>query len=117
MNLLMRTAHRLLLLLVALGLAACSERNSEMSGEPAAVARIEGSVMYLERIMLPPGVEVEVQLQDISRADAGATLLSSVLLTPTGGPPYKFAIEYDPSTIDPRMRYALRATISRDEQL
>ena len=95
MNLLMRTAPRLLFLLVALGLAACSERNSEMSGEPAAVARIEGSVMYLERIMLPPGVEVEVQLQDISRADAGATLLSSVLLRPTGGPPYKFAIEYD----------------------
>lgn len=117
MNLLMRTTPRLLLLWVALGLAACSERDAEMSGEPAALARIEGSVMYRERIMLPPGVEVEVQLQDISRADAGAKLLSSVLLTPTGGPPYKFAIEYDPSTIDPRMRYALRATISSGERL
>ncbi len=117
MNTLMSMAPRLLFLMAALGLAACGEGEPEMSGDSPAVALIEGSVMYRERIMLPPGVEVEVQLQDISRADAGATVLSSVQLTPQGGPPYAFAIEYDPATIDPRMRYALRATISRGEQL
>jgi putative lipoprotein len=117
MNILKMMAPRLLLLVTALGLAACGERGAEMSGEPAAAARIEGSVMYRERIMLPPGVEVEVYLEDISRADAGATVLSTVLLTPKGGPPYEFAIEYDPSTIDPRMRYALRATISEGDRL
>jgi putative lipoprotein len=110
-------APGLFFLITALGLAACGEREPDMGDDATSVARIEGSVIYRERIMLPPGVEVEVQLQDISRADAGATVLSSVLLTPQGGPPYDFVIEYDPSTIDPRMRYALRATISSDERL
>jgi putative lipoprotein len=117
MKLLMSLAPRVLFLATALVLVACGERRAEVSGEPAAVARIEGSVMYRERILLPPGVEVEVQLQDISRADAGATVLATVLSTPKSGPPYDFAIEYDPATIDPRMRYALRATISEGERL
>jgi putative lipoprotein len=117
MNVLLRIVPRLLVLLTALGLAACGERQADMTDEPATVAHIEGSVTYRERMMLPPGVEVEVQLQDISKADAGATVLATVLITPQGGPPYNFAIEYDPSTIDPRMRYALRATISMGERL
>jgi putative lipoprotein len=117
MNMGKRMASGLLVMLTALGLAACGEREADMSGEPATVARIEGNVMYRERMMLPPGAEVEVQLQDISKADAGATVLATVLITPQSGPPYNFAIEYDPSTIDPRMRYALRATISRGERL
>jgi len=67
--------------------------------------------------MLPPGSEIEVQLQDISRADAMATVMASVMLDAEGGPPYDFAIDYDPARVDPRMRYALRATISRGERL
>lgn len=100
------------------GLTACGPSGDDpaLAGD-AKPARIEGAVFYRERIMLPPGAAVEVQLQDISRADAMATVLATVLLTPQGGPPYDFAIEYDPGRIDPRMRYALRATISLDEQL
>ena len=81
------------------------------------MARIEGSVTYRERMLLPPGAEVEIQLQDISKADALATVMTSVHLTPEGGPPYPFAIEYDPATIDSRMRYALRATITHGDSL
>lgn len=104
-----------LLFWLALGtLAACSgEQDSGGAQVNGGVAgRIQGSVYYRERIMLPPGAEVEVQLQDISRPDALASVIASVLLTPEGGPPYHFAIEYDPARINPRMRYALRATIS-----
>lgn len=117
MNVLLRMASRLLVLLTALGVAACGERQADMTDVPATVARIEGNVTYRERMMLPPGAEVEVQLEDISRADAAATVLATVLITPQGGPPYNFAIEYDPSTIDPRMRYALRASIRMGERL
>ncbi len=78
---------------------------------------IRGQVFYRERMMLPPGSEIEVQLQDISRADAMATVMASVMLDAEGGPPYDFAIDYDPARIDPRMRYALRATISRGARL
>jgi putative lipoprotein len=107
--------------LVLCGLIACGSKEdgpvaNGRSGE-IAVAQIAGSVVYRERMMLPPGAEVEVQLQDISRADAMATVLATVVLTPEGGPPYDFSIEYDPSRIDERMRYALRATISVGDKL
>ena len=110
-----------LLLFTLAGLAACGGEQDSASddGVPGegVMALIEGTVFYRERIMLPPGAEVEVQLQDISRADALATVVASVLLTPDGGPPYEFAIEYDPAGIDSRMRYALRATISAGDQM
>ena len=38
--------------------------------------------------------------KDISRADAPAEVLASVLTTPEGGPPYPFKIDYDESLID-----------------
>jgi putative lipoprotein len=114
----LRAAQRVLLLLMAAGLVACSaDDGPEMAGESSVKARIEGSVIYRERMLLPPGFEVEVQLQDISRADAMGTVLAAVLLTPEGAPPYNYAIEYDPASIDPRMRYALRATISDGDHL
>lgn len=109
------------LLLVLVGSVACGSRNEDpvaksVSGETA-MAQIAGSVFYRERMMLPPGAEVEVQLEDISRADAMATVLATVVLAPEGGPPYDFSIAYDPSRIDQRMRYALRATISVGDKL
>ena len=108
------------MLLLSLALAACGKNDGERGsapGEEAGVAKIQGQVIYRERMMVPPGAEVEVQLQDISRADAMATVMASVLSRAEGGPPYPFSIEYDPARIDPRMRYALRATISVGDQL
>jgi putative lipoprotein len=98
-------------------LAACGDADRSPAEGTQAVARIEGQVLYRERMMLPPGCRVEVQLQDISRADAMATVLESVTIEAQGGPPYPFAIEYDPARIDPRMRYALRATITSGDRL
>lgn len=91
--------------------------DTDTGSEGSTMARVEGAVLYRERMLLPPGAEVEIQLQDISKADAMATVLASVHLTPEGGPPYPFAIEYDPVRIDSRMRYALRATISVGDRL
>ena len=88
--------------LLTLGLmAACGpdQGYDASAGGESTVARIEGNVIYRERIMLPPGAQVEVQLQDISRADALASVLATVMLTPEGGPPYPFAIEYDPCNV------------------
>ena len=115
--------HRPLLLaglLAGLLVAGCGgERPAAEGGstEEGGVATIEGSVTYRERIMLPPGFDLVVELQDVSRADALATTLSSVTLQPEGGPPYPFSLEYDAAAIDPRMRYALRATLSREGRL
>ena len=74
-------------------------------------------MFYRERMLLPPGTQVEVQLEDISRADAPAEVLASVLMTPDTGPPYAFAIDYSPEQADQRGRYALRARIEHEGQL
>jgi putative lipoprotein len=117
----LRLQSRFLATLLLSGLVACGRESGQAPAgrEPgeSSVARIEGSVWYRERMALPPGAEVEVQLQDVSRVDAMATVLASVHLTPETGPPYPFTIEYDPGSIDPRMRYALRATISFEGRL
>ena len=105
----------LLLALLALPLVACD--SGGQSTESGRLGVIEGEVFYRERMMLPPGAELEVQLQDISRADAMATVIASVHITTEGGPPYPFAIEYDAGRIDPRMTYGLRATISAGGRL
>lgn len=80
--------------------------------EGSKVAIIEGEVFYRERIMIAADSGVEVQLEDISKADAMATVMASVSFKAQGGPPYPFTIEYDPMTIDKRMQYALRARIT-----
>jgi len=114
----MRCGHWLLALVATSFLAGCSDEKAPPAGEAMAdMALVEGNVVYRERMMLPPGAEVEVQLQDISRADAMATVLAEVRMTPETAPPYPFTIEYDPTTIDPRYTYALRATISVDDRL
>lgn len=86
-------------------------------GSAALGGTIEGSVSFRERILLPPGAVVEVQLEDISRADAPAAVLETVSLPAQPGPPYPFTLTYDPARIDARLRYALRATISVDDRL
>lgn len=108
---------RAVLLLVAVaGLAACG--GSDSGAEPAdTVKTIDGKVIYRERMRLPPAAEVAVELQDISRADAPASTLATVMLPVSAGPPYDFSIEYRPRDIDARHRYALRATITLEDRL
>lgn len=107
----------LLYLMAMLSLAGCSAEQGAEPASEAAMTRIEGNVFYRERMLLPPGTQVEVQLEDISRADAPAEVLASVLMTPDGGPPYPFAIDYAAGQADTRGRFALRARIEHEGQL
>jgi len=78
---------------------------------------ISGEVWYRERMMLPPGAEITVALQDVSRADAPAVDIGSTRLTAASGPPFPFTIDYDPMRIVPQGRYVLRARIESGGQL
>ncbi|NVK43912.1 MAG: YbaY family lipoprotein [Oceanospirillaceae bacterium] len=78
---------------------------------------ISGEVWYRERIALPPGAEVLVTLEDQSRMDAPATVITGYTHIVDGPGPYAFRLVYDPAAIDERMRYGLRARIEHDGEL
>ena len=100
------TAASLLLLL-----AVCAAT----SAGPTATVR--GEATYRERLAVPPGAQLEVVLQDVSRADAPAQAIGSVTLSDIGQPPYRFEIPYLPELIVASHRYSVRAQLTHQGQL
>lgn len=84
---------------------------------PAWAGTLEGLAAYRERIALPPDAVFEAVLQDISRADAPAAVLGRATIDPAGQPPFRFEIAYDDAAVQPRRRYAVRATIRQQGRL
>lgn len=86
--------------------------------EQTDLATVTGTVTYRPRIALPPNAVLEVQLVDVSRADAPAITLASQSIV-TGGRqvPIPFELIYNPDPIDPRMTYAVQARITIDGEL
>ena len=111
------------ILMVLLGvLAACNAEapdDSATTGEEATanLQQVTGMLMYRERIALPPGAVALVQLSDTSLADMFSYAIAYQEIEDPGNPPIPFVLEYDPSKIDERMQYGVRATISHDGQL
>lgn len=82
------------------------------------MAMLNGTVTYLARIALPPGAEIQVQLQDTSRADAPADVLAEQLIVTTGEQvPIPFQLEYNPAEIVENRTYSLSVRITVDGQL
>jgi putative lipoprotein len=85
------------------------------SGTSAMPGLVTGSVSYLYRIAMPPTAVVDVQLQDISRADATATIIAEQKIDfGDRQVPIPFDLKFDPAKINPQHRYGLRATIVVD---
>ena len=79
-------------------------------------AAVTGTVVWRERIMLPPQTKVIVRLQDVSLADAPARIIAEALI-PAQTPPVAFSLGYDPATISPTARIAVSARVEVDGQL
>jgi putative lipoprotein len=85
-------------------------------------ARAEGgtvgvTVSYRERIALPPDAQLEVELLDVSRADAKATRIASQRFAMTGVP-MTVTLTYDRQIARDHGRYSLGAVIwSGDRQV
>jgi uncharacterized lipoprotein YbaY/uncharacterized lipoprotein NlpE involved in copper resistance len=71
---------------------------------------VAGVATYRERIALPPGAVFEASLEDVSRADAPATLIGKTVIDHPQ-PPIRFSIPFDPAHISPERTYAVRARI------
>ena len=82
-----------------------------------AAEMITGSVTYRERIAMPPGVTLEVRLEDVSLMDASAKIISEVTMNQAGNPPYNIIIPYNPDAIKDGRRYAVRAGLRMDGRL
>ncbi len=100
------------LLLVAL--TACAH----LGGRPEEGGVVAGTVAYRERIALPDDAVVRVQLSDVSLQDAAARVIADTTFTSGGRQvPLPFELQYDPRTIEPNHRYAVRATIESGGRL
>ncbi len=87
------------------------------AGALGATGRVTGSVSIRERIALPPGYVLRVELRDISRQDAPSEGISSVELRPRHQPPIRYSLRYDPRRINPAAIYSVSARILIDGRL
>ena len=89
----------------------------QIIGGPAGTAALDVSVLYRERLTLPPGSSVTVTLSDVSRMDVKAVEISSTSQQITTGPPYLLTLTYDPDKITDNHRYSLKARIENSGKL
>ena len=79
---------------------------------------LNGTVTYRERIALARDAVVEVTLEEVSRADAPATIIAAQTIEAQGAQvPLAFALTYDSAQITPRDIWVVRATIKEGGQL
>ncbi len=78
---------------------------------------VSGQAFYRERIAVPPGTQLEVVLEDVSKADAPAGFVASAVIADAGQPPYSFEIRYLPDTIVEDHRYSVRARLTHEGRL
>lgn len=107
---------------LALLLGACAKPTTRTSAPMRAVAAaqdsIVGTVAYRERQMLPPGAVLRLELQDVSKPGAAATVVAErTVLTRSQPGPLSFSLPYDTLRIDPTNTYAVQARIEADGQL
>jgi putative lipoprotein len=84
---------------------------------PMATGTVSGVAAYRERMALPGDAVFEAVLVDTSRADSSIEAIGSARVDPAGQPPIRFRIDYDAAQIEPGHTYAVRARVTRADQL
>lgn len=84
--------------------------------DPANAGQIVGSIIYRQRIALPKGAIIAVDLFDISNLMA-PTRISGNRFATEGQVPIRFQLTYDRSRIDSARTYGVRARILVDRAL
>ncbi|RUR66600.1 hypothetical protein EJP67_05930 [Variovorax guangxiensis] len=98
-------------------LGACAVPSSPAAGGTAQL-RVTGTVTYRERIALDPAADIVVQLLDVSLMDAPSKVLAEQRIKANGRQvPFAYELKVDAARIEPRMRYAVSARITRGDQL
>lgn len=92
------------LLLLALTLTGCNAKSE-----------VTGTVVYRQRIALPPEAIMTVQIQDVSLADAPAIVIGELVIDEPGQVPIPYAVEYRYRDVEDSHRYAMQARIEDSE--
>lgn len=86
--------------------------------KPPATESVTGTVSYLQRMALPTNAVIEVQLSDISLADAPAKVIAEQTINlGQRQVPVPFALTFDPAKIDSKHTYSMSAKITVDGEL
>lgn len=88
---------------------------TESADRPMRPGRVTGTVAYRERIALPEGAVVTVQLVDLSLTPFRVVSEHSTSVTTTQ-PPLPFDLPYDVSEVDPQGRYGVQAQVTVNGQ-
>jgi putative lipoprotein len=79
---------------------------------------ITGTVTYRVRMALPPNAAIDVRLEDVSRADAPASVVAENIFAAGGKQvPIPFQLPYTAGDIQPSHRYQVRAQIMAEDKL
>jgi len=74
---------------------------------------VTGTITYLARMALPPQTMIQVQLQDVSLADAPAKVIAEKKIQlGQKQVPVPFTLKYDPAKIDAGHRYSVSARVT-----
>jgi len=99
-------------------LVGCSAASVVPDDGGADVTKVTGAVTYLERIALSPTAAINVQLVEVSRADAPAIVLGEQVIQVAGNQvPFTFEIGFDPAEIQAKHTYAVQARIEDNGKL
>jgi len=95
------------ILILLLGFAALSG-----CGKSSNKATVTGTATYLQRIALPPDAVMTTRIEDVSKADAPAELISEQVIQTQGKQvPIPFEVPYDPNQIQENHSYGMRVRI------
>ena len=80
-------------------LGGCGEKEPAPEVVVVSMETISGTVTYRERIGLTSESRLQVQLLDVSKADALATEISSTVIDNPGQAPIPFSLDFDPALV------------------
>jgi putative lipoprotein len=93
----------IVLLFALLALAACTSDDE---------STVSGNIVSKESVTLPDGANIQVQIQDVSVADAPAKVIGEQNIDGGGESlPIPYEVSYDPSDIDDRFTYSMSVRI------
>ena len=97
---------RVLLPLLLMGLLwGCDQNPAPSADSPTVMASLSGTLIYPQSPTLPADARIQVQLRDVSRADAPALVMAEVNLTlEERKPPLSFTLNYDPARLQLQCR-------------